>query len=64
MLFATYRLANRGAEPSEVVLWLGVRPFQVNPPWQSLNGVGGVTAVHHIARDGRAAQEDGRWRMR
>jgi hypothetical protein len=58
-LFATYRLVNRGAVPSEVALWLGVRPFQVNPPWQSLNGVGGVTAVHHVARDGRAVWVNG-----
>ena len=35
-----------------LTLFLAVWPFQVLPPWQTLNMVGGVTNVHHIAADG------------
>jgi hypothetical protein len=58
-LYARYRLENRGAAPVHTDLWLGLRPFQVNPPWQSLNGAGGVSAIHHVARDGRVVRVNG-----
>jgi hypothetical protein len=38
--------------PLEVVLYLMIRPFQVNPPWQSLNNPGGVASVRNISYDG------------
>jgi hypothetical protein len=53
MLYARYRLENRGERPEPVRLFLAIRPFQVNPPWQSLNTTGGATAVHEIKFDGR-----------
>ena len=33
-------------------LFLAIRPFQVIPPWQSLNMIGGVSLVRHITFDG------------
>lgn len=59
VVWARYALENRGAARREVELWLAVRPFQVNPPWQSLNGAGGVSAIHHIAREDRAVWVNG-----
>ena len=32
-------------------LFLAMRPFQVNPPYQSLNAVGGVARIDHIGFD-------------
>ena len=43
VLYARYRLENLSAETRHVTLFLAVRPFQVNPPWQSLNMQGGVS---------------------
>ena len=34
-------------------IFIAIRPFQVNPPWQSLNGTGGATRIDSIRyRDG------------
>jgi hypothetical protein len=33
-------------------LFLAIRPFQVNPPWQFLKRTGGVVKIHRIARNG------------
>ena len=57
-LYARYRLANTGAEPYTASLFLAIRPFQVNPPWQSLNLVGGVAPIYRIARRERAVSVD------
>lgn len=47
-LYARYRLENLSADPHHVTLYLAVRPFQVNPPWQSLNTGGGVAAIRDL----------------
>jgi hypothetical protein len=52
-LYARYRVHNRGDRAEPVQLFLALRPFQVNPPWQSLNMTGGVSAVREIRLDGR-----------
>jgi hypothetical protein len=59
VLHARYRLANRGAEKRRVALALRIVPFQVNPPWQDLGVPGGVSAVHHVAREGRVVRVNG-----
>jgi len=55
-LYARYRLENLSADTLEnlsadtrhVTLYLAVRPFQVNPPWQSLNMSGGAVPIHDL----------------
>jgi hypothetical protein len=58
-LVARYDLTNRAARPLTLTLALAVRPFQVNPPAQFLNIVGGVSAIRDIAWDGTALAVDG-----
>lgn len=52
-LYARYRLQNAGSTTERVTLFLAVRPFQVNPPWQALNMTGGVARIDDIDYDGR-----------
>jgi hypothetical protein len=52
-LFARYRVENHGQGGQPVRLFLAMRPFQVNPPWQSLTMSGGVTRIQEIRFDGR-----------
>ncbi len=50
-LNATYRVTNNADEGRHVALFLSVRPFQVLPPWQSLNMIGGVAPIHDLEFD-------------
>ncbi len=54
-----YRAANSGAKRRKAKLYLAVRPFQVNPPTQFLNGAGGVTQIVE-SRMGRLRRRRGR----
>ncbi len=47
-LYLRYRLENLSTDPRHVTLYLAVRPFQVNPPWQSLNTGGGVAPIRDL----------------
>ena len=47
-LYAKYRVDNRGSQARTVDLFLAIWPFQVVPPWQSLNMVGGVTEIRDL----------------
>jgi len=49
-----YRVENLTARSRVVTLVLAVRPFQVNPPTQFLNMVGGVTPIRELRWDGDA----------
>jgi hypothetical protein len=60
VLRARYRVSNRGRKAERPRLFLALRPFQVNPPTQFLNLPGGVSPIHEIAWDGRAATVNGR----
>ena len=51
-IVARYELRNLTRETRSLQLVLAVRPFQVNPPSQSLNTVGGATPIREIAWDG------------
>jgi len=53
-LHAIYRVENARAQARHVTLFLAIRPFQVDPPWQSLNMVGGVSPIHTIRFDAGA----------
>src|SRR5262249_49941334 len=52
-LYVRYRVKSQGDRPSTPVLFVAIRPFQVLPPWQSLNIVGGTTRIGEIRNDGR-----------
>lgn len=56
---ARYRVTNPGERRLTARLFLAVRPFQVNPPQQFLNGPGGASPIHSLAWDGRAVSVDG-----
>jgi len=47
-LYARYRLENLSPDPRPLTLYLALRPFQVNPPWQSLNMIGGVAPTREL----------------
>jgi F5/8 type C domain len=51
-LVVRYTVRNLTGRPLPLQLVLAVRPFQVNPPSQFLNLVGGASAIRHIAWDG------------
>ena len=59
VLYVRYDLDNRADVVRDVDLFLALRPFQVLPPWQSLNMIGGVTPIRKLAADGRAVWVNG-----
>ena len=49
--FVRYRVQNERIEACRVRLFVAVRPFQVTPPWQAWQGLGGVsriTTLEHV----------------
>ena len=56
---ARYRVANRGRTPFRGTLYLAIRPFQVNPPWQFLGTAGGATRIDSLRWDGARVVVDG-----
>lgn len=60
---ARYRVVNRGSERRRGRLFLAVRPFQVNPPTQFLNGAGGVTTIRALDREGGVVRVNGEKRI-
>ena len=50
-LLARYRLTNTTGMEKTYTLLLKVRPFQVNPPSQFLNTIGGVSDIHQLSID-------------
>ncbi len=54
-----YRLHNRGSTVRRPTLYLAVRPFQVNPPWQFLNAPGGTATIDSLRWTGRALLVNG-----
>ena len=49
VLRVTYRLEKLAEDAPAVRLWLAVRPFQVNPPWQAFRNLGGWSPIHTLA---------------
>src|SRR5438046_4572394 len=45
VLYIRYRLENLEAGPRHVRFFAALRPFQVTPPWQAFNDLGGVSAI-------------------
>jgi hypothetical protein len=54
-----YRVGNQGPAPRRVTLFLVARPFQVNPPTQTLNQRGGTAPIREITLVGRALEVNG-----
>lgn len=54
-----YRLGNIGPAARSAVLLLALRPFQVNPPSQTLNAAGGTAPIRDIALEGRTVRVNG-----
>jgi hypothetical protein len=48
-LYARYRIENTSNKSQHVSLFLALRPFQVNPPWQSLTVIGGAAPIRELA---------------
>lgn len=59
LLLARYRLENHGA-PVKGRLFLAIRPFQVNPPWQSLQTRAGWAPIHEVRLDDGVIRVDDR----
>ena len=55
---AVYRVTNPGAKTQRFTLALTIRPFQVNPPAQFLNTVGGVSPIQQLAFENGAVTVD------
>ena len=58
-LVARYELTNLTGETLRLQLVLAARPFQVNPPAQFLNVVGGVSAIRHVKLEGTTLAVNG-----
>ncbi len=56
ILVGRYQIESTSAAARTVRLFLAIRPFQVNPAWQSLNLVGGVAPVVRIERAGHTVK--------
>jgi len=57
--YLQYRLASNARARRTVKLFLAVRPFQVNPPWQFLNTPGGAATINQLALDNGTVQVNG-----
>jgi len=60
VLYARYRVENARIDRVRMSLMLALRPFQVNPPWQSLNMMVGTTPIRSVRAEGRAIRVDAR----
>ncbi len=62
-LVARYQLRNTGMDAREFTLALAVRPFQVNPPAQFLNTLGGISRIEQLSVDGAQVNVNGKPRV-
>ncbi|HKQ56559.1 MAG TPA: discoidin domain-containing protein [Candidatus Eisenbacteria bacterium] len=49
---AIYEIVNPRATAQRMTLYLALRPFQVNPPWQNIGFAGGTARVFRVGREG------------
>ena len=57
--YLQYRLASNVRRRRVVRIYLAIRPFQVNPPWQFLNTPGGVATITQLALDNGTVHVNG-----
>lgn len=60
-LYARYRVRNDREDHEHVTLFVTLRPFQVTPPWQSLNMSGGVSEIHKIVFEDNTVRVNDEW---
>jgi len=56
---AFYKVENRASTEKQITLYVALRPFQVNPPWQFLNVRGGVARVKEVSIEDRWVKVNG-----
>ena len=57
---ACYRIVNEGLAPTHLRLFITLRPFQVTPPWQSFEGLGGPARIRSLRwRNGAVLTDSG-----
>jgi hypothetical protein len=66
--YVRYRVGNTGRKPRKVRLFVAVRPYQVNPPWQIAQGtqpwpgLGGVSEINELTwKDGAVQINRDKW---
>jgi hypothetical protein len=57
---ARYRVENAGPTARRVRLFVALRPFQVTPPWQAFQGLGGTSPIRELAWRAGAVEVNGR----
>lgn len=61
-LFVRYCIRNAGQRELNAKLFVAQRPYQVNPPWQAWQGLGGLSPVKTIAwKNGAVCVNGDRW---
>jgi len=61
-LFVRYRIRNPSPKPLRAKLFVAQRPYQVNPPWQAWQGLGGLSAIREIGwKNGAVCVNRDRW---
>ena len=63
-LFVRYRVENSRPDSLQALLFLAIRPFQVNPPSQGLNTPGGCAAIRRLESAGSDVRVDDRLGVR
>ncbi|MGI8499480.1 MAG: discoidin domain-containing protein [Gemmatimonadaceae bacterium] len=63
-VLARYRLLNTTHRELRPTLYVAIRPFQVNPPWQFLGAPGGATHVGSLRWQGGEVLIGGQYRVR
>jgi hypothetical protein len=59
VLYTRYVLTNNSKKYKKPILYVAIRPMQVNPPWQFLNLAGGVARIDSISLQGASAVVNG-----
>ncbi len=60
VLFIRYRVENTASHPRSTRLFAVCRPFQVTPPWQAFQQLGGVSPIRELACEGNVVSVDRR----
>ncbi len=59
-ILARYRVENHTGAAVKASLFLAVRPFLANPPWQSLHTMGGVSRIYRLGCENAVLRGDDR----